>query len=212
MKTTVLTAGGGFLTGLLLLATSAMAQYGGGTGDPNDPFQIWTPEQMNTIGAREADWDKSFLLMSDLDMSGITGTQYHVIGNNERFTGTFDGGGHVIRNLNFSGMGLFGYTSNATIANLNLENFQITAKSTYAGSLAGSQTNGKIINCSASGLLNATGLDIGGLVGHSNGLISDCHSSGAVTVINRSQSCRGPEVWWASNHTVPLSEAPVPPA
>jgi len=30
------------------------AQYGGGTGEPNDPYLIYTAEQMNEIGANLA--------------------------------------------------------------------------------------------------------------------------------------------------------------
>ena len=33
---------------------TAQAQYGGGTGEPNDPYLIYTAEQMNAIGANLA--------------------------------------------------------------------------------------------------------------------------------------------------------------
>ena len=33
---------------------TAQAQYGGGSGEPNDPYLIYTAEQMNTIGANLA--------------------------------------------------------------------------------------------------------------------------------------------------------------
>ena len=50
----------------LLLATlyfsnsPAQAQYGGGSGEPNDPYLIYTAEQMNEVGLHEEDWDKHF--------------------------------------------------------------------------------------------------------------------------------------------------------
>ena len=48
---------------------TAQAQYGGGSGEPNDPSLIYTAEQMNEIGLHEEDWDKHFRLMADIDLS-----------------------------------------------------------------------------------------------------------------------------------------------
>jgi hypothetical protein len=56
------------------------AQYGGGTGESNDPYLIYTAEQMNEIGLHEEDWDKHFKLMVDIDLSAFTGTDYNIIG------------------------------------------------------------------------------------------------------------------------------------
>ena len=39
--------------------------YGGGTGEPNDPYLIYDPNQMNAIGANSGDWGKHFKLMAD---------------------------------------------------------------------------------------------------------------------------------------------------
>ena len=41
-----------------LWAAQAWGQYGGGSGTEEDPYQIWTAEQMNAIGANEGDWDR----------------------------------------------------------------------------------------------------------------------------------------------------------
>ena len=59
--------------GLCFFALSAQAKYGGGTGEPNDPYLIYDANQMNTIGLNEEDWDKHFKLMADIDLSGYTG-------------------------------------------------------------------------------------------------------------------------------------------
>jgi hypothetical protein len=56
---------------------TAYAKYGGGTGEPNDPYLICTAEQMNTIGAEPNDWDKHFKLIADIDLSN--GFQHHWI-------------------------------------------------------------------------------------------------------------------------------------
>jgi hypothetical protein len=44
------------------------AKYGGGTGEPNDPYLIYTTEQMNTISIDPNDWDKHLRLMADIDL------------------------------------------------------------------------------------------------------------------------------------------------
>ena len=43
---------------ICLFSIPAYTRYGGGTGEPNDPYLIYTAEQMNTIGAEPNDWDK----------------------------------------------------------------------------------------------------------------------------------------------------------
>jgi hypothetical protein len=59
--------------GLCFFALPAHAKYGGGTGEPNNPYLIYTAEQMNAIGADANDWDKHFKLMADIDLSSYTG-------------------------------------------------------------------------------------------------------------------------------------------
>ena len=46
-----------FLVKLYFYGMPAQAQYGG-TGMADDPFLIYTAEQMNEIGANPNDWDK----------------------------------------------------------------------------------------------------------------------------------------------------------
>ena len=52
-----------------LLAAAAQAKYGGGEGTAQEPYLIYTAEQMNTIGLHREDWDKHFKLMADIDLS-----------------------------------------------------------------------------------------------------------------------------------------------
>ncbi|MEN6308313.1 MAG: GLUG motif-containing protein [Anaerohalosphaeraceae bacterium] len=151
-----------------LSAISLGATYGGGSGTAEEPYQIWTAEQMNTIGANSADWDKHFKLMADIDMSAYTGAQYNIIGNGDtKFTGTFDGNEHILQNLTCShsqdNVGLFGYTNGALIQNLGLENVLITGEGVVGG-LVGWQTSSKIISCYVSGQINGNTI-VGGLVG-----------------------------------------------
>ncbi len=99
------------------LSRAAIAQYGGGAGEPNDPYLIYTPEQMNAIGADPNDWDKHFKLMADIDLSAYAGEEFNLIGARgtidsrshdipdvtqpTAFMGVFDGNGHTISNFTY---------------------------------------------------------------------------------------------------------------
>jgi hypothetical protein len=123
-------------------------KYGGGTGEPNDPYLIYTAEQLNTIGLNEEDADKHFKLMADTDLSAYQGDSFNRIGfydppvyypyGHSPFTGVFDGNGHTISNFTYvvdvneplegrayfgdEDVGLFGYVNGpeAQIKNLGL--------------------------------------------------------------------------------------------
>ncbi len=98
---------------LLVLVTSlspaAWARYGGGAGTAEDPYLIYTAEQMNTIGLYSQDWDKHFLLMADIDLSAYQGDSFNLIGFHrghpgwfdQPFSGVFDGNGHTIANFTY---------------------------------------------------------------------------------------------------------------
>ncbi|MHC4569538.1 MAG: hypothetical protein ACYTE3_27750 [Planctomycetota bacterium] len=131
-----------------LLSLPVGAQYGGGTGEPDDPYLIYTAEQMNEIGANfRTDWDKHFKLMANIDMSAYVDRSFNIIGsnNNNAFRGVFDGNGKRIWNLTYTATnrsyaGLFGYLkgSQAEIRNLELVNPRINAGTgSYVGSLVG---------------------------------------------------------------------------
>jgi hypothetical protein len=81
------------LLGICLLGLPANAKYGGGTGQSDDPYLIYTAEQMNAIGADWKDWNKHFKLMADIDLSVYAGTDFNIIGTGitNAFSGVFDG-------------------------------------------------------------------------------------------------------------------------
>src|SRR4030043_606924 len=96
---------------------SAQAKYGGGTGEPNDPYLIYTSEQMNSIGADPCDWDKCFKLMADVDLGQFDGQdgreEFNMIGefvwqdpNTTPFTGVFEGNGNTITNFTYTSTGI----------------------------------------------------------------------------------------------------------
>lgn len=53
---------------VLVLSVSAFAQYSGGTGEPNDPYQIATATDLILLGETPDDYDKHFILIADIDL------------------------------------------------------------------------------------------------------------------------------------------------
>jgi len=89
---------------------AAQAQYGGGQGTAEDPYLIYTPEEMNAIGLHQEHWSSHFMLMADLDLSAYEGESFNLIGYytpeerghyNKGFSGVFDGNGHTIANFTY---------------------------------------------------------------------------------------------------------------
>jgi len=173
---------------------TAKAQYGGGSGGANDPYLIYTAEQMNEIGLHREDWDKHFKLMADIDLSSYTGTDFNIIGYYadwvyKPFTGVFDGNGKTISNFSYTSTGvdsagLFAYvygeeTGNAEIKNLGLIDPNVdaglidpdvdTGMNRGVGSLVGSAINGTINNCYVQGGSVSGDENVGGLVGDNSG-------------------------------------------
>ena len=178
---------------LFLIASPAHAKYGGGTGEPNDPYLIFDANQMNAIGADSNDWDRHFKLMADIDLAGFTGTSFNIIGEypSNPFTGVFDGNSYTISNFTYSStgtyyVGLFGYIddSNAEINNLGLIDPNVNAGTgDYVGSLVGWLQNGSITDCNSAGGSVSGNYRIGGLVGRSGGTVSNSYATASVSGI-----------------------------
>ena len=116
----------------------------------------------------------------------LTNTEWTPIGTlNSPYTGTFDGGDHIISGLTFDQSktdyaGLIGYIDNGgAVKNLRLEDVKITA-ARYTGAVAG-RNNGTIENCSVSGTVKSSSNNAGGITGYNNGTITGCSASGNVS-------------------------------
>ena len=167
------------------------AKYGGGTGEPNDPYLIYTAEQMNAIGAEPNDWSKHFKLMADIDLSAYGGSAFKMIGSySTPFTGVFDGDNHTISDFKISRssapIGMFGCLNDpkAQIKNLGLINPAIQERLVSSvGSMIGSLRAGTISNCYVKGgrISSSSASYIGGLVGENRGTVSDCNSTANVS-------------------------------
>ena len=78
------------------------AKYGGGTGEPDNPYLVYTCEHMNTIGIHEDDFDRHFKLMADIDLGSLGETDFNIIGRYPSlFRGVFNGNGHTISNFRY---------------------------------------------------------------------------------------------------------------
>ena len=86
---------------VVLMSSANGATYGGGTGTTADPYLISTRDDLFLLAESPDDLDKSFRMTNDIDMEGFT-KSYRLIGGSisaKPFSGVFDGGGYVIRNL-----------------------------------------------------------------------------------------------------------------
>jgi hypothetical protein len=149
--------------------------YGGGTGEPNDPYLIFTAEQLNAVGAIPNDWDKHFQLMTDIDLSVFDGKAgrpaFNIIGTGYKnaFTGVFDGLGHTVSNLTLqdgkaSGFGLFGFLGPyGEVSNLVIQDANVQGD-IYVGPLVGYNDRGSVRYCYATGFVHARQY-VGGLIG-----------------------------------------------
>ena len=193
------------LTAVVLLAvlstfTSSIfaGTYSGGTGEPNDPYLIATPEDLNSIGLDSNDWDKHFLMTADINMADYAYTTALISPDTDNFDsgfqgtsfkGIFDGAGHRVSNLIIDDggvgadyLGLFGCTENGQIENLSVENISIRVveNSHFIGGLVGFNDTTTVTNCHASGEISAERYSrvIGGMIGRNiDGEIANCNTA-----------------------------------
>ncbi len=179
---------------LFLSAAPLLADYSGGTGEPNNPWQIACPNDLLYLGSHPADYNSSFILTADINLAAYTFTTAVIApimydSNGElsgaTFTGIFDGDGFVIRNATINlpssdYVGLFGYVgSGGQIKNLGVEDANITGR-VCVGGLVG-MNYGRVTNCYATGSVTGTGNGTGGLVGYNYyGSVTDSYATGSV--------------------------------
>jgi hypothetical protein len=157
----------------------AVKKYAGGTGEPNNPYQIATADNLITLGEIPEDYDKHFILTADIDLDpnlpgrkvfdraviapdviqmpwGIEGTP---------FTGVFDGNSCTISYLTVNGpgyLGLFGWLW-GEVKDLGVVRVNISGSEDYVAGLA-AVSSGIIEDCYASGTVSGRE-DVGGLAG-----------------------------------------------
>ena len=180
----------------MLLANMLVAQYSGGTGDVDNPYQIANLDNLRTLSLTTVDWDKNFILTADIDATDTEnwndGSGFSPIGiYPDEFSGSFNGqqftiSGLFINRSSSANIGLFGYFQEAEIMNLTLDSFNIEGEVNVGGlvgfvSSAGSEItkiyNVNITNCNIKG----TSI-VGGMVGEMRaGSINNCQLSGSIS-------------------------------
>jgi len=163
-----------------LLILPAQAQYSGGSGTAEDPYQIATAADLIALGEDPNDYDRHFILTADIDLDpNLPGGKVFdtpVIGE---FSGVLEGNGFLIRNLNISGsdkVGLFSHLD-GEVYDLGIVDANVTGVETV-GILA-STNSGTIANSFSTGRVH--GSTCGGLVGVNRGTLTDCYSSATVS-------------------------------
>lgn len=184
-------------------------RFSGGTGTAEDPFIISDATDLeelsdNVENNKESFAGQYFLMTSDIDMSNVANLR--PIGNNfgrsadlpdfiRPFSGTFDGAGHTIRNLQMEHRnelfgGLFGIIDNATIKNVNIDNSDIYISVGSAAIVGAGTGKCSIVNCHVGENVSITngsyyaGGIIGGLLQGDGSTIADCTNAATVKSIN----------------------------
>jgi hypothetical protein len=156
----------------------ASAEFAGGSGTLDDPYLVASPDHLNNVRLYK---DAYFRQVSSIDLGQApwnenTGWQsigYYRSGgdpeNRPPFTGVYNGNSYSILNLTIqdsirNSVALFGWTSEAVLENIRLENVKIRG-AWAVGALSGLNVSlVRIENCHSSGFVHGNE-SVGGLVG-----------------------------------------------
>jgi hypothetical protein len=182
----------------------ANGNFGGGNGIPSSPYIVEDAQDLNAVRNK---LDAHYRQVANINLSGYSNwTPIGISGN--FLIGSYNGGGFSVTNLSINrpsedNIGLFGYNR------LELSNITVSGSvkgKNYVGLLCGNSFN-HISNCHSSGNVSgtsyiggltgycaenitnsdssctviATGGDIGGLAGGTNGFVLGSHATGNVT-------------------------------
>lgn len=130
---------------ITISAGSAFGAYSGGTGEPNDPYQIADANDLLALAADTNDYGKCFILTADVNLQGQVFTKAIIAMDTVTggisffegtpFTGTFDGNDYKITHFTINGgsnsyLGLFGkIDTGGSVKNLGLENCIVSGSS-----------------------------------------------------------------------------------
>lgn len=200
------------MTGSAKTTLNATVKFAGGDGSINNPYQIATAQQLNSVRYH---LDSNFVLVDDIDLSEYENWEpiggYIDVEPGDGLRGSFDGNGHSISNLRMNynlkstgdyrndySFGLFSDTKLSTgIKNVNLENVNIFVASQLddeddpnnasAINIAGLSTNASnISNVNVSGKIHSTlvcdFLRIGGISCDADRIVS---SESKIDIIGR---------------------------
>jgi len=192
---------------LLVTISVANAQYSGGSGTADDPYQIATAADLIALGESPEDYDRHFVLTADIDLDpNLPGQRVFdraVIAPEPEvpFTGMFDGRGHRVLNMSISGVryiGLFGSVgADGEVLNLGLDRASVAGatgsgwapvgagvshfkeEGEYVAGLVG-LNGGHVTGCYCAGVVTGE-TNVGAIAGRNYGSVVDCYSTGAVS-------------------------------
>ena len=147
-------------------------------------IHISTEQELVTLAkrCRKDRWSAGRIIMLDQDITLKKNTELVIAS----FAGTFEGGGHTIKNVGISEVasssGFFGIIfKRGKVSNLKIEGkYKPDGVMKRIGGIAGSNY-GTIDHCSFQGTIRATS-EVGGIVGRNfaTGVVSGCEASGSV--------------------------------
>lgn len=175
-----------FLFGILRVGLILSVIFSLSSQNYVQPVQAVTIVDISTVDGLigiGSDLAGSYRLTADIDLSSVV--NWTALGSSSTpFTGSLDGGDHVIRNLILANtqdanQGLFGWIdTTGSVSNLRIENATVTAGNT-AGILAG-VNYGTLSRVSAQGIITG-GTIVGGLVGENDGGITNSFAVATVS-------------------------------
>jgi hypothetical protein len=160
-----------------------------GEGTVSNPFEINSLNDLKQLSESSSIWSSCFVQTAHIDASETStwdsNAGFSPIGNyTTKFTGTYNGKGHVINGLTINRptsnyIGLFGYTTGATIDSLGMTSCSIFGKNNVGG-LVGYNYYSTISKSYSSGNVSGN-LYVGGLVGSKfSSTVSNSYSSAVV--------------------------------
>jgi|GEM_PF-729325 len=164
---------------ITFLSAAVASETPAGDGTEVNPYQIANLANLYWISEDSTRWNYDYIQTADIDASVTStwnnGAGWRPIGNEAvNFTGSFNGqnfninGLYILRtgipsSVELEFIGLFGYTSNAVLKNINLTNADIKGGK-HVGGISGYSYMTLIDNCNVSGSIKGT--CIGGIVGY----------------------------------------------
>ena len=191
-----------------LCVPARAAEFAGGTGEPDDPYQIATAGQLLSLGTDPNLQGKHFILVADIDLDPNLPDSKLLENGLTLSSGSLDGCGHRILNLGGRmaveetrrdgtvyyrdryGSSLFELIgADAVVCNLYLKGTMLRGPAMLAG-----ENRGLIMGCSAEGSVSddspksSIGRSVGGLVKKNTGIIIGCRVTADIVGLDQDRS------------------------
>ncbi len=163
-----------------------------GSGTAADPYLICNASQLVALSGAPAAWKLAFRLGADIDLAPngpTSASPFTMLGTTKQpFSGTFDGAGHVVSNLDLNmsmanDVGFFGVIQGGAteVRSVNLVGANVTGSENVGILVGRSERGARILGCSTQGSVQG-GDNVGGIIGNGGlgPILSSCASSASV--------------------------------